>query len=224
LKHYCPKNKPSRFCSRFWFIRLSECDSIRKHIDRVSGELNSNNCTKENQRMNFLKRFFLTIILNGLLMGLFTETGQALDPKMIDQKRKWAAYTFKNKDGRVCYIASAPTKERGKYKQRGQPYALVTNRPSLNVKGEVNFIAGYSFKKKSKVKVTIGKKIFNLVTSGNGAWTSDSSTDAQLVKAMIRGNRMVVVGFSSRGTKTTDTYSLAGFTAMKKRIDKECKK
>ena len=155
---------------------------------------------------------------------MFIETVQALDPKMIEQERKWAAYTFKDKDGKVCYIASAPIKERGKYTSRGQPYALVTNRPSLNVKGEVNFIAGYNFKKKSNVKVKIGKKTFKLDTFGNGAWTSKTSTDAQLVKAMIRGNRMIGVGFSSRGTKTTDTYSLAGFTAMKKRIDKECKK
>jgi hypothetical protein len=34
---------------------------------------------------------------------------------------------------------------------------------------------------------------------------------------------MVVVGISSRGTKTTDTYSLSGFTAMKKRIDMACR-
>jgi len=40
---------------------------------------------------------------------------------------------------------------------------------------------------------------------------------------MKGGNRMVVYGTSSRGTKTTDTYSLSGFTAMKKRIDKACK-
>ena len=46
---------------------------------------------------------------------------------------------------------------------------------------------------------------------------------AKLVRAMKSGNRMVVYGTSSRGTKTTDTYSLSGFTAMKKRIDKACK-
>jgi hypothetical protein len=35
---------------------------------------------------------------------------------------------------------------------------------------------------------------------------------------------MVVSGQSSRGTKTTDTYSLTGFTATKKLIDQTCKK
>ena len=55
-------------------------------------------------------------------------------------------------------MASAPIKQKGKYKVRGQPYALVTNRPSEKIKGEVNFIAGYTFKKEAKVKVKIGKK------------------------------------------------------------------
>jgi hypothetical protein len=40
---------------------------------------------------------------------------------------------------------------------------------------------------------------------------------------MKRGNKMTIIGTSSRGTKTTDTYSLAGFTKTKAVIDKTCK-
>jgi hypothetical protein len=40
---------------------------------------------------------------------------------------------------------------------------------------------------------------------------------------MKRGSKMTVVGVSSRGTKTTDTYSLAGFTKAKNLMDKTCK-
>ena len=70
----------------------------------------------------------------------------------------------------------------------------------------------------------IGKKaVFKLFTEGDAAWSKDQPSDLKLVKAMKKGNRMTVVGRSSRGTKTTDTYSLSGFTAMKKRIDRECK-
>ena len=87
----------------------------------------------------------------------------------------------------------------------------------------VNFIAGYSFIFGSSVKVSIGKTAFELFTEDDGAWSRDQSSDFKLVNSMKKGNRMIVVGRSSRGTKTTDTYSLSGFTAMKKRIDKECK-
>jgi hypothetical protein len=39
---------------------------------------------------------------------------------------------------------------------------------------------------------------------------------------MKRGRAMTVVGTSSRGTVTTDSYSLAGFTKTKNLIDKTC--
>ena len=161
------------------------------------------------------------------LISIFTiasiTNASAADPKKISEKRDWAAYTFSGEAGKVCYIASAPKKQRGKYKKRGQPYALVTNRPKQKINGEVNFIAGYNFKKGSEVKVKINRKSFKLFTQQDGAWSANPELDAKLVKAMKGGNRMVVYGISSRGTKTTDTYSLSGFTAMKKRIDKACK-
>jgi hypothetical protein len=170
-------------------------------------------------------RFSAVIILTSLSSVMVLPDANAVEPKKIDEKRNWAAYTFKDKNGKVCYIASAPSKQKGKYKKknRGQPYALVTNRQSLKIKGEVNFIAGYNFKKDSSVKVTINKRTFDLFTEEDGAWSSKRSLDAKLVKAMKGGSRMVVVGISSRGTKTTDTYSLLGFTAMKKRIDMACR-
>ena len=39
---------------------------------------------------------------------------------------------------------------------------------------------------------------------------------------MAKGRQLIVTGYSSRGTKTTDTYSLAGFTAAYKAIGKAC--
>ena len=73
--------------------------------------------------------------------------------------------------------------------------------------------------------VKIGTTSFNnLFTSGDNAWgTGNASTDKKLVDAMKRGQRMIVEGMSSRGTKTEDTYSLAGFTGAYKAISAKCK-
>ena len=49
------------------------------------------------------------------------------------------------------------------------------------------------------------------------------SSIATTVEAMKRGTEMVVRGISSRGTRTTDTYSLSGVTAAMNEIDKACK-
>ena len=144
-------------------------------------------------------------------------------PKDLGGTGKWTAYTFMDGKNKVCYMASAPVKQQGKYKKRGQPYALITNRLASKSKAEVNFVAGYTFKKDAPVKVTVGNQAFELFSTEGRAWSPDAKADAKLVKAMIRGSRMVVRGVSSRGTKTTDSYSLLGFTATKKLIDRACK-
>ena len=45
----------------------------------------------------------------------------------------------------------------------------------------------------------------------------------KLLAAMKRGNTMIVTGTSSRGTLTTDRYSLSGITAAIEAIGKACK-
>jgi hypothetical protein len=162
--------------------------------------------------------FFICIALAGVVSPSF-----AKKPKDLGGNGKWTAYTFVDGKNKVCYMASAPVKQQGKYKKRGQPYALITNRTAPKSKAEVNFVSGYTFKKGAPVKVTVGNQAFELFSTKGRAWSSDARADAKLVKAMIRGNRMVVRGVSSRGTKTTDSYSLSGFTATKKLIDRACK-
>ena len=163
----------------------------------------------------------LLLLLALLLAAAFPAAAQT--PSKIGANGKWAAYTYMDGGNEVCYMASAPLKQEGKYKRRGDPYALVTNHPASKIRGEVSFVAGYTFKKGGSVEVRIGKRKFELFTTGDRAWSSSAKDDASLVRAMIKGNRMVVVGYSSRGTRTTDTYSLSGFTATKKLIDRTCK-
>ena len=74
----------------------------------------------------------------------------------------------------------------------------------------------------STVQVKIGGEAFQLFTSEDGAWTANKDEDRRLVKSMVRGNRMIVKGTSSRGTATTDTYSLKGFTAAYNAITESC--
>jgi hypothetical protein len=63
-----------------------------------------------------------------------------------------------------------------------------------------------------------------MFTDGSTAWSRDARGDAALVKAMRAGKSMIVTGVSGRGTATKDRYSLAGFTAAHKAINKSCGK
>ena len=67
-----------------------------------------------------------------------------------------------------------------------------------------------------------GKK-FTLFTIEDRAYASSEEDDQQMIAAMKRGSKMTIIGTSSRGTKTTDRYSLSGFTKTKSVIDKTCK-
>ncbi len=123
----------------------------------------------------------------------------------------WSAFRFTENGKKACYMASQPVKAVGKYKRRGEIYALVTHRPSENRRDEVSFIAGYRFKPDSVAEVNISGTKLRLFTSEDGAWTANKDEDHKLVQAMIKGNTMKVKGTSMRGTKTNDTYSLKGF-------------
>jgi len=89
--------------------------------------------------------------------------------------------------------------------------------------GVINFQTGYTFKQGTSAIITIGDDNFSLFTEGSDGWAKDGATDKAIVNAMIRGAQMMIKGTSSRGTKTTDTFSLKGFTAAYKAASKACK-
>ncbi len=135
----------------------------------------------------------------------------------------WTAYVFNDDDGKICYMASEPIKSQGKYKIRDDVFLMVTHRLSNKTFDVVNIAAGYTYKKGSRPTFSIdGAKPFTLVTSADTAWAKDAPTDARLVKAMRAGNKAVLKGTSRRGTLTTDTFSLKGFSKAYRAIQKAC--
>ncbi|HBC06990.1 MAG TPA: hypothetical protein DC046_05320 [Rhodospirillaceae bacterium] len=142
-------------------------------------------------------------------------------PELIGLFDDWEAYTANEAGAKICYMGSEPKKMEGKYSARGRVVMLVTHRPKDKEKGVVSVTTGYDYKEGSDATVTIGDKTYKLFTSGGHAF-AEEGRDAALVDAMIRGADMVVKGTSSRGTLTTDTYSLKGFTAAWKAIGKAC--
>lgn len=160
-----------------------------------------------------------------LILALTTFSVNAMEaPRHIGDYGDWAAYTYKENGKNVCYMASTPKKDEGKYTKRGDIYAIITHRPAEKSFDVVNFVAGYNYKEESKAVVKIGKETFNLFTADDKAWTYTAQDDVKLVAAMKRGERMIVDGVSSRGTKTKDTYSLKGFMRAYKAISAKCGK
>lgn len=166
------------------------------------------------------------IFLSGLVLSLCATAAESSAPKgpqLIGEYRDWVAYYADDSQGRICYIASTPKKDEGKYTKRGDIYVVVTHRPSEHSFDVVNFVAGYSYKPGAKVQVKIGTQtISDIFTDGDKAWAVNETADKELVDAMKKGQRMIVRGVSSKGTETKDTYSLSGFMSAYKAINAKC--
>ena len=156
------------------------------------------------------------------LIAVLALAGTPVLAKQIGTFKDWSAHSEGKAKTRTCWIYSEPVKDEGKYSKRGRIYLLVTHRPAEKTINQVQFTAGYTFKKGSPVKVAIGSKKFQLFTNADTAWARSVKDDSALVAAMRSGSKMIVTGQSSRGTRTKDTYSLAGISAAHKAIGKAC--
>lgn len=164
------------------------------------------------------------IALTALMVLIGTPAAvPAQQAEYIATHRDWHAFQYTENGNQVCYVASQPTREEGNYTQRGDVFVLVTHRPAENSRNVISFITGYSFEAGSTVSVEIDNtEQFTLITNNDTAWARDAQADQALVDAMRAGLTMVVEGTSSRGTLTTDTYSLRGVTAALREIDRAC--
>ena len=145
---------------------------------------------------------------------------------LLGQFGDWGAYKASPGGKLVCFALSKPTKAvtDPPGRNRDQPYAFVTTRPAEKVKNEVSVIVGYPQKPGYDAEAAIdGSAKYALYTQDDGAWVKNAAQEAQMVDALRKGGQMVIVSESSRGTKTTDTYSLKGVSDALDKVAAECK-
>jgi invasion protein IalB len=167
------------------------------------------------------KKIFYVLCLT--LVFFLPNSNHAKGSGLIDVYGDWSAFSIKQDRTNVCFLGSEATESEGKYSKRGDVLFMVTHRPAQKEFSIINFQTGYTFKPGMDAVITIGDHNFSLFTQGSDGWAKDSETDKSIVKSMIRGSQMVIKGTSSRGTQTTDTFSLKGFTAAYKAASKACK-
>lgn len=141
---------------------------------------------------------------------------------LLGSSRDWDAFVVTEGKTKSCYLRAAPGKSEPAGSKRGDVYLFVTHRPASKITNEISVIAGYPYKAGSDASINVGKEKFSLFTENDGAWVEKPEDEARLLVAMKQSDRLTVTGTSQRGTKTTDTYSLAGFSAALKTINKAC--
>lgn len=142
----------------------------------------------------------------------------------------WSVFIEEN-PSKECWGVSAPkgwTAARGGADvtsdvRRGDILLFVTFRPGAGSAGEVSYTGGYPFADGSTVTMTVGSDRYELFTDGEWAWTGSADEDARVVAALKKGSEARIVARSARGTETTDTFSLLGFTAAMTEAEARCR-
>jgi invasion protein IalB len=176
-----------------------------------------------------------TALIKGFLIATFAVVLPASAPveaqkdsrRHLGSYRSWDAFVYGTGTKRTCHIISVPKSSTASKKKarRGDIYIMVSHRPEYGIVGEVNAVLGYPIRQGSTAKFNVdgGRKRIEFFTEGTGAWAYDPKDDAAAIKAMKRGSGLVISATSQRGTKTTDRYSLSGFTAAYNAITKACR-
>lgn len=136
----------------------------------------------------------------------------------------WESQYVKVEQGKICFAVSIPTKMLPDNLNRAESRIFITFRPKDGVSNEISITNGYTFKKNSNVNVNVGNAQFKFQTKDKFAWMISLNNELKMIRAMKKANRAQVIGISSRGNKTKDTYSLIGFTKAYNSARSNCKK
>ena len=151
--------------------------------------------------------------------------GQAALAQTLDSEFKtWRVFALVREKQKICYVTSSPVTKTGTYKHRGAPYVVVTYREKHPA--EVGVSAGYPYKSKSTVGITIDTQpqhaFFTTTKTPQIAWARDAAEDKKIIEEMLKGDKMVVTGTAQTNTSSTDTYDLHGFPPAYKRLQALC--
>jgi|SRR5579871_2469045 len=140
----------------------------------------------------------------------------------------WSAFTSGSGSSKICYALSKPTATDPKKAKRDPIYFIVTDWPgrSPKAKSEPEAVPGYQYKDGSTVTAQVGADKFEMFTQNadgaGAAWVRKKADEVRLIEAMRRGQELIVIGTSKRGTETHDTYALAGLSDVLDKIHAAC--
>ncbi len=166
-------------------------------------------------------------------------------PALIGTYGDWKVYHAASGKARICYISAEPKSRDPSAAKTEKAYAFISERPSERVRNEVSFVMGFELataddlkevKKAKKPKkhgddapaapgaptATIGEASFDLTPVGSALWVKNAAEEGKVIDEMKKGSNLVIGATSKKGRKTTDTYSLSGFSQAVDKALKDC--
>ena len=164
-----------------------------------------------------------------LAAGIFSAAAPAsADPaNLLGVFGKWSAYSTGSGNAMTCYAMSQPRASQPKGTKRNSIFLMVSDWPGRKIKAEPEVVPGYQYRDGAVVTLGIGGDKFNFFGRNDGksgaAWLRSLNDGNYLIDVMKGGVSAVAIGTSTKGTKTTDTFSLKGVVQALDRVAQECK-
>ena len=166
------------------------------------------------------------LLLSSLCVAFLGTPAFADAGNLLGVFKNWNAYSTGSGDSMTCYAMSKPRASQPRGTKRAEIYLMLSDWPGRKVKSEPEIVPGYEYKLTAPISLGIGGDKFeffarNEAKSG-AAWLRNLGDSGKLMDALNGGVSAVAIGSSSRGTKTVDTYSLAGFHEAIAKIHSVC--
>ena len=146
----------------------------------------------------------------------------AEDVKKLGKYKDWETMVLVEASGNTCFAQSSPVLQAPKANKR-DARLFVSFRPGDKITDEISTTSGYEYNKNNKVIATSGKNKFNFDIKQQGfAWMTSNKNEKKMINVMMKGSRIMVTGFNSKGSQTIDHYSLLGFTKAYKAAKSAC--
>jgi hypothetical protein len=140
--------------------------------------------------------------------------------------QNWSAYTSGTGSSMTCYALSQPRASTPRGAKRSPIYLMFSDWPGRKIKAEPQIVLGYPVKADAPAALAVGPAKFAFFARPNGtdgaAWLQSLGDNARLVETLSKGVSAVATGISARGTKTSDTYALAGFADAMTKVHDAC--
>ena len=148
------------------------------------------------------------------------------EPTLVGQYANWGAYVATPHGKKVCFALAKPSssKTNPPNRPRDPAYAFISTRPAEKVTNEVSVMIGYTIKPGDDSSLSIGNAHYAMYAQGDGLWIKNAAEEDRLVDAMRKGADATVKATSSKGTDTTDVFSLKGLSQALDKVAQECRK
>jgi hypothetical protein len=161
------------------------------------------------------------------LVGLSLAVPASAEPaNLLGVFGNWSAYSSGTGASLTCYALSKPRASRPATAKRSAIYLMISDWPARKVKAEPQVVYGYQAKEGAAAALGVGPDKFSFFIRNSGkegsAWLQQLNDNPRLITAMQGGVSAVASGVSSKGTKTSDTYSLSGFNDALAKIHAVC--